>query len=98
LPTDQEVGRHGNFDEALRPYIIKLETMRPGVLYPGTQYYDGLGAVISWVDTIVPPRPLTWAESRDGLMNAARRERADRAILAKRAELDSMARSGWSLD
>lgn len=98
LATDHEVGRHSSFDALLRPYIMKLEKLKPGVLYPGTQYYDGLGSVISWVDTIIPPRPMGWEEAREGLMAVARGERADRAIRAKRAELDSMARAGWSFD
>ncbi len=98
LPTDHEMGRHGTFDAILRPYIMKIEKLKPGELYPGTQYYDGLGSVISWVDAVTPPRQMGWLEAREGLMATARRERVNRALLAKRAELDSMARSGWSLD
>lgn len=98
LVADHQVGRHGAFDAELRPYIQKLETLKPRVLYPGTQYYEGLGSVISWVDTIIPPRPMVWSEAREALVGSVRRERAGRAILAKRAELDSMARAGWSFD
>jgi parvulin-like peptidyl-prolyl isomerase len=98
LGTEHEVGDLGRFDLDLLPYIQKIETLKPGQIYPGTQLYEGLGYVISWIDTIIPPRALTWDEARARATDQYRRDRAEGALLAKRAELDSMAAAGWSFD
>jgi len=98
LASEHEKGMVGRFDETLRPYIRKIETLKPGEFYPGTQLYEGLGYVISWVDSIVAPRQLSWEQARDGVVMEFRTERALNALLAKRAELDSMAAAGWSFD
>jgi len=98
LATEHEVGRLGGFDTKLRPYIQKIDALKPGVLYPGTQFYEGLGYVISWVDTIIPSRRLTWDEGHDMIVDQYRNDRALRALKSKRAELDSMTVAGWSFD
>ena len=98
MPTEHEVGLLGRFDDTLLPYIKKIETLEPGVLYPGTQLYEGLGQVISWVDTVLPPRPLGWEEARNLALDRYRLARVRRAILAKKAELDSLLAAGWSFD
>lgn len=98
LGTDHEIGDLGRFDQDLLPYIKKIETLKPGQFYPGTQLYEGLGYVISWIDTIIPPRALSWDEARARAVDEYRRGRAERAMNAKRAELDSMAAAGWSFD
>ena len=98
LVTEHEVGRLAGFDNKLRPYIIKIDALKPGVLYPGTQLYEGLGYVISWVDTIIPSRRLTWDEGHDMIVDQYRYDRALRALKSKRGELDSLATAGWSFD
>ncbi len=98
MRNDHEMGMLGRFDDVLLPYIRKMERLRPGEIYPGTQYYAGLGQVISWVDSVIPPRQLRWPEVRDEAVESYRRERSLRPLLAKRAELDSMAGSGWTFD
>ena len=98
LATDHEQGNLVPFDDVLRPYIRKIDTLKPGELYPGIQLYEGLGYVISWVDSIVPSRRLGWDEARTMIADQYRSERAQRALNAKRAELDSMAAAGWSFD
>jgi parvulin-like peptidyl-prolyl isomerase len=98
LAAEHEVGRLSGFDNKMLPYILKIDALKPGVLYPGTQLYEGLGYVISWVDTIIASRRLTWEEGRDRIVDRYRNDRALRALKSKRAELDSMATAGWSFD
>jgi parvulin-like peptidyl-prolyl isomerase len=98
VPSEHPMGRHGLYGEELQAYIRKIETMKPGQLYPGTQFYSGLGTVITWVDSIAPPRLPTWQEARDRALARYRREGPQRAMQAKRAELDSLVAGGWSLD
>jgi parvulin-like peptidyl-prolyl cis-trans isomerase-like protein/SurA-like protein len=98
LPTSHEVGITARFDQDLLPYIRKVEKMKPGQLYPGTQNYEGLGHVITWVDAITPPRQLAWEEVRAGVVSRFRQERNVAALMGKRAELDSMMATGWTFD
>ncbi len=98
IPTEHAIGAFGGYDDAMQSYIRKLETLRPGEFYPGTQYYEGLGQVITWVDSVVPPRLLRWDEAKGEVVERDRRDNAQRALLAKKAELDSMLSAGWSLD
>ena len=98
IPSDHALGSYFEYGEELIPYIKKLETIRPGELYPGTQLYEGLGQVITWVDSILPPRILTWAEARDRVVDRFVGDRSERVLQAKHAELDSMLSGGWTLD
>ncbi len=98
LAADHEEGRYGRFDADLIPYIQKVERLRPGELYPGTQMYVGLGPVITWVDRVTPPRQLRWEEVRESVIESHRRERGWRALLAKREELDSLSAAGRGID
>jgi peptidyl-prolyl cis-trans isomerase D len=98
MAADHRIGQYGLYDLDLRPYIKKLETLEPGQLYPGTQLYIGLGQVISWVDSIVPPRLPSWEEAKGQAVERYRRQVGERALLGKKAELDSMLAGGWSLD
>jgi parvulin-like peptidyl-prolyl isomerase len=98
MVADHPIGQYGRYDADLRPYIKKLETLNPGQLYPGTQWYFGLGQVISWVNDIVPPRLPSWEEAKGQVVERYRRQGRERALLGKKAELDSMLAGGWSLD
>lgn len=98
LPSEHTFGRLGLYGDDLQPYIAKLETLKPGTLYPGTQFYSGLGTAITWVDSILPPRLPTWQEARDQALQRYRRGSGERALLAKKAELDSLSAAGWSFD
>jgi hypothetical protein len=92
------VGTQVTFRPALRPFILKLETVKPGHFYPGTVFYEGYGYAIAWVDNVLPPRAPTWGQARLQALDGYRRKSEDRAMLAKKAELDSMLASGWSFD
>jgi len=98
LPTTHVVGASSGFDADLLAYIRKVETLKPGEIYPGTQTYRSLGEVITWVDSIEPGRPRRWQDVRDRSMEVFRRGRSLAALAAKRAELDSMTAAGWSFD
>jgi parvulin-like peptidyl-prolyl isomerase len=98
MPSEHQIGRLGRYGPELRPYILKLQTIRPGQLYPGTQWYEGLGQAITWVDSIVPSRMPSWEEVKDQAVERYRQLASQRALLSKKAELDSMFAGGWSLD
>lgn len=98
LPSEHELGRLGLYGDDLLPYIEKLEKIKPGHLYPGTQIYQGLGTVITWVDSIAPARIPSWPEAREQVLQRYRGDAGQRGMLAKKAELDSMEAAGWSVD
>ena len=98
IPNNHEVGTVGRYPAELRAYAQKLETLGPGQIYPGIQVYQGLGPVITWVDAVDPPRSLPWQEARALAIQRYEEQRKRSALIAKRAELDSMAAAGWSFD
>jgi parvulin-like peptidyl-prolyl isomerase len=97
MHNEQRIGNRLVASELI-PYFEKLETVKPGQLYPGVQEYRGLGWVITWVDSLAPPKVPTWEQARAIALDRYRRDSGRRALLAKRAELDSLAAAGWSLD
>jgi peptidyl-prolyl cis-trans isomerase D len=98
IPTDHALGTINDYDDALRPYIRTLETLKPGQLHPAIQVYEGLGPVITWVTGITPAQPRPWATARPYAYQQYRIDRAREALEAKKAELDSMLAAGWSFD
>jgi parvulin-like peptidyl-prolyl isomerase len=98
MASDHPIGQYWRYDADLRPFIKKLETVKPGQLYPGTQFYTGLGQVIAWVDSILPARLPSWEEAKAEAVARYRRQAGERALLGKKAELDSMLAGGWSFD
>jgi parvulin-like peptidyl-prolyl isomerase len=78
--------------------ILKLEKMKPGTMYPGVVTLKSVGAVIQWVDTVLPPRKPEWAEARTVAIQSYRADAGRRSVLAKQAELDSLTAAGWSFD
>lgn len=79
-------------------YIRKLETLKPGQMYPGVYRERGAGSMLSWVDSITAPQAPIWEAARTFALDRYRRGASMRAIDAKRAELDSMMAAGWSYD
>jgi len=79
-------------------YIQRVEKLKTGEIYPEIQEYVGMGYAVTWVDSVLPPRRATWLEAHDEAIAALRREKMRARVLAKRAELDSLVRSGWSVD
>jgi parvulin-like peptidyl-prolyl isomerase len=91
------VGDHAATAE-LKPYLIALENVTPGHLYPGIQLIRGFGYAITWVDSITPPETPKWEEATDRVLETYRRDASQRAVTAKLAELDSLGSRGWSFD
>ncbi|MBI1797003.1 MAG: peptidyl-prolyl cis-trans isomerase [Candidatus Eisenbacteria bacterium] len=98
LPTDHAVGTLNQYGAELRDYMRTMEQLKPGQLHPRTQLYEGLGTAISWVDGITPSRLRPWTLAIPYVVQRYRIARARATLLAKKAELDSMSRAGWSFD
>jgi hypothetical protein len=82
----------------VKPYLIRLETVKPGQLYPGPHLIKGMGYAITWVDSIsgrIEPR---WDQAQVRVLERYRQGASMRAVYAKLAEIDSMRAAGWSLD
>ena len=82
----------------LRPYSEELTRMKTGQLMHHEYHLKGQGYWVTWVDSLTPPTRPTWEEARDRALAAYRATAGERAMLAKRAELDSLFAAGWSLD
>jgi parvulin-like peptidyl-prolyl isomerase len=91
-------GESGNYPLELHPYFQRLETLKPGEVLPLHPKIGGMGYAVSWVDSISPPGPPTWDKARDRALESYRADAGLRALEAKRAELDSLMRAGWSFD
>ncbi len=92
------IGEGTGGDMVLDAYIRKLETLKPGQLYPGMYYEKGSGYMLSWVDSVTAPQAPSWDAARTAAIDVYRRSASARAVEAKRAELDSMMTAGWSFD
>lgn len=96
--NDQEIGGWITAPADIREYIQRLEKMKAGQIYPAPQQYEGMGFAVTWMDSVLPPGTATWETARARALDFYRDEKARRKMQAKRAELDSLFRSGWSLD
>lgn len=99
-PVEELTHRIGNraTTNELKPYLIALENVLPGRFYPGIQLMSGFGYAITWVDSVSAPGTPRWEEVSEQVLEAYRRDAVARALAAKRAEMDSLAASGWSFD
>jgi hypothetical protein len=91
------VGTTGGRPE-IKAHLLRLESLKPGRLDPEIQEYKGVGYAVSWVDTVLTGQRPGWDVARDQALSAYRRQLQQREALKKRAELDSLAAAGWSLD
>jgi len=82
----------------VRPYLLTLETVKPGQLFPGPYLLKGMGYAITWVDSITAPVKPIWQQVESRVVEGYRQGAAMRAVQSKLAELDSMTAAGWSLD
>ena len=97
-PFARAIGEGTGGDLGLEAYLRKLETLKPGELYPGIYYEKGSGYMLSWVDSVTAPLAPSWDAARPAALDRYRRGASARAVEAKRAELDSMSAAGWSFD
>jgi parvulin-like peptidyl-prolyl isomerase len=91
-------GEAGSYPQSLRSYYQQLETLRPGQVLPMRPKIGGMGYSVTWVDSISAPVPSTWEAARDKAIEAYRADAGMRTLAAKRVELDSLMRAGWSFD
>ena len=77
---------------------VRLEKLKPGEMYPGTESFLGEGAAVMWVDSIARPRPQTWDDAAQVMLQELRMRRSERAVSRKRGELDSLLAAGWAFD
>ena len=91
-------GERDEYPAELHPYYQRLERLKAGQVLPMRRELGGLGSAVTWVDSISPPGPPTWEQARGRVLAAYRAGAGQRALDAKRAELDSLAGAGWSFD
>jgi parvulin-like peptidyl-prolyl isomerase len=82
----------------LVPYFERMFTMKAGEVMPFKWRMKGAGYWITWVDSIAPPIEPRWEDARERAVEAYRVGAGERAMMAKVAELDSLAAAGWSFD
>jgi hypothetical protein len=92
-PLQHRPGDRG-YGANLIPMAERLERLKPGEMYPGSEFFIGIGAAVMWVDSIAPPR----GYRLESALVEYRRRAAEGSLAAKQAELDSLLRAGWSLD
>ena len=102
LGLETESSRHMIGDRAYAPSdlptMIQLEKVVPGQLFPGIVASKGRGWTILWVDSIAAPSLKTWDRASSIVVPKYMAAASERAVAAKRAEMDSLSASGWSLD
>lgn len=79
-------------------YARGLEALKPGQLDRRVWKPKGQGFWIVWVDSLRPPIRPTWEEARSKALLEYRSGAGERAMRAKRDELDSLWAQGWSFD
>lgn len=79
-------------------FVLRLERTRPGQVVPGTGFEQASGRFVAWVDSIVPAFQRSYDRARPAALDQYRRGASQRALDAKRAELDSLMAAGWSAD
>lgn len=81
-----------------REYYDQLDSTKPGHLLPTTYHLKSQGYWVTWVDSLSAAGRPTWEQARPRAVEAYQKTAGDRAMAAKRAELDSLFTRGWSLD
>jgi hypothetical protein len=75
-----------------------VERTPPGQFLPGVRKEKVGGWSFAWVDSVTPPAIPTWDRARGEALARYQSGAGQRALEAKRAELDSMQAAGWSVD
>jgi hypothetical protein len=97
VPMQHNVGNRGGLPH-LADVLARLETMKPGEMYPGPHKAVGKDFAFSWVDSFAPPRKPSWEDAKDQAVEVYRQGAGERALEAKVAELDSLERRGFGFD
>jgi parvulin-like peptidyl-prolyl isomerase len=97
ISNTKAVGERGGTVE-LDAYFKRLDEMKPGTRYPTPVDIRGQGFAITWVDSVSPPRPTYFEGIESEVLAEYRRVKGAGDLAAKRAELDRLEKSGWSVD
>jgi len=98
LAYEHVTGERAQYPQDLQGYFQRLEGLRPGQVLGLHPKFGGMGYAVTWVDSITPPQAPRFAGVHDKVLEAYRAGAGERAMLAKRAELDSLSQAGWSFD
>jgi len=98
LDTYQFGVDESNPNTDLAPYFDRLFKLKPGEVMDVKWKKKGAGYWITWLDSIAPPVNPTWEDARERAITAYRAGAGERTMMAKVAEMDSLAASGWSFD
>lgn len=82
----------------LAEYFANLDRAKRGEMVARAERMPGSDFWVTWVDSVVPAGRPSWEGARTAALEAYRRGAGARALEAKRAELDSLFATGWSLD
>jgi parvulin-like peptidyl-prolyl isomerase len=80
------------------PYFEALEKLKPGEVMRQPYRMKGQGTWVTWVDSLSPPSKPTWEDASNRAVEEYMRGAGQRALDAKKAELDSLFAAGWSFD
>ena len=82
----------------VQPYFQMLEKLKAGEVMRQAYRMKGQGTWVTWVDSLTPPSNPTWESAGNRAVDEYMRGAGQRALDAKKAELDSMFAAGWSFD
>ncbi len=82
----------------VQPYFQILEKLKAGEVMRQTYRMKGQGTWVTWVDSLTPPSHPTWESAGTRAVDEFMRGAGQRALDAKKAELDSLFAAGWSFD
>lgn len=94
---EHTVGDRGGLPH-LSEVLARLETLRPGEMYPGPHPAVGKDYAFSWMDSIVPAGNPRWESAKEQAIEAYREGAGQRTLEAKMAELDSLGTRGFGFD
>ena len=79
-------------------FLHAVDKLKPGEVMRQTFKQKGAGTWVAWVDSITPPSKPSWEDASNRAVDEYLRGASQRALDAKKAELDSMFAAGWSFD
>ncbi len=98
LQSFQKPLGESSVNSPIAEYYKSIDEARPGQFVPRADGMPGNTYWVTWIDSIGPPRAPDWDQAKKSALESYRRGAGRRALEAKRAELDSLAAQGWSLD
>ncbi|HTR97576.1 MAG TPA: peptidyl-prolyl cis-trans isomerase [Candidatus Acidoferrales bacterium] len=85
-------------DANVAPWFDELTRTRVGEVVHMRHFEKGNGYWIAWLDSIAPETHPRWEDVREAALQEYRKGAGDRALAAKKAEIDSLLAGGMSVD